>query len=344
MKRTLDLEHTGEKMLKWNVTELENMNISDINSIGGSRRFNFRLTDEKAKKNLLKSVHRQHFEVEEKQNCKNLRFSPGAYIMVAKKMIEQCEVRFKNNSTYVFEDLEIKVDEFRAGHELNNKHFDTKVTFSVNNQKVVMHCYNSTQNLKVDGIAHSYFVKRFLEPLFRIQVDEAKGDIEQYDKNVLSSLGGSIEKQMDERVVKTVPSIMPLGSSTRNNSFATELLLSEDVSLEMIENEAKSETDNYDVISGCPSRPEDSADKQLSETCVLCDFRSHDKPTLEHHIRIQHSNVEKSFKCTNCPRTFENELMLEEHECYICDKCTFTANSASNLEVHMQTVHKKITN
>ena len=42
MKRTLDLEHNGAKMIKWNVTELESMNISDVTSIGGSRRFNFK--------------------------------------------------------------------------------------------------------------------------------------------------------------------------------------------------------------------------------------------------------------------------------------------------------------
>ena len=34
---------------------------------------------------------------------------------------------------------------------------------------------------------------------------------------------------------------------------------------------------------------------------------------------------------------------MEEHECFKCTKCTFVANTASNLEVHIQTSHKKIT-
>ena len=344
MKRTIELEHTSAKMLKWNVTELENMDISDVTSISGSRRFNFKLTDQKAKKNLLKSAHRQHFQVEEKQNCQNLRFSPGAYLMVAKKMIEQCEVRFKNNSTYVYEDLQIKVDEFRAGHELNNKHFDTKVTFSVNNQKVVMHCYNSTQNLKVDGIAHSYFVKKFLEPLFRIQVDEFKTEIDQYDKNVLSSLGGGCSEKLKDKEVATTPK--PLGSSTRNNSFSNELLLCEDMSLEMVE---KSEVvEIVENTSGSPSRVLDSVlkvldPKQTTEICVLCDFKSYDKSSLENHIQTEHATVEESFECMNCHEIFNSKLIMEEHECYKCGKCTFTANSASKLEIHKQSLHTKIT-
>ena len=80
MKRKLEsvvsVVNTQDKMLKWNDTQLESMNISDIGSVGGSRRFNFKLSDKKAKKNLMKSAQRSHLEIEVKQTCRNLKFSP----------------------------------------------------------------------------------------------------------------------------------------------------------------------------------------------------------------------------------------------------------------------------
>ena len=168
MKRKLEItsiENSCDKMLKLNNTELEKLNISDVDSIGGARTFNFKLTDKKARKNLLKSAQRMHMETEAKQNCINLKFSPGTYLLVAKQMIDECQVKYNQSAIFRFKDMDIKVIDFRSGLELNNKHFDTKIVFSVNSQKVVMHCYNSTQNLKVDGIAHNQFTEQFLEPL-----------------------------------------------------------------------------------------------------------------------------------------------------------------------------------
>merc|ERR1712142_1242259 len=115
MKRKLEIVENDpdEKMIKWKTTELNNMNISDATSVGGARKFNFKLTDKKARKNLLRSAKRTHLQIETKQNCKNLRFSPGSYVCVAKKMIEECQSKFKENTKFVYEDLEIQVVEFQ---------------------------------------------------------------------------------------------------------------------------------------------------------------------------------------------------------------------------------------
>ena len=51
----------------------------------------------------------------------------------------------------IHKDMEVRVEEFRDGIELNDKHFDTKLVLFVNGNKVVLHCYNSTQNIKVEG-------------------------------------------------------------------------------------------------------------------------------------------------------------------------------------------------
>ena len=339
MKRRLELkEHTGKKMLKWNTTELESMDISDITSVGGSRRFNFKLTDEKAKKNLLKSAQRKHFEIEEKQNCMNLRFSPGAYIIVAKKMIDQCEIRYKEKSTFVYEDLEVKVEEFRTGHEANNKHFDTKIVFSVNNRKVVMHCYNSTQNFKVDGVGHSNFVSKFLEPLFRAQVEDVTDDIILYDKNVVNSLCGPGDKPKNEQTTSIskciTSSILPLESSTRNNSFSNEVLLCEDASLDEDENadEIEEFVDEHEGKKSSPDVSEDTdvrvADPEQSEDnskkCDYCCFSTKSESDLKTHTQLVHKKISVDVSS------------IVYHECNFCDfKCKFNIQ----MKKHVQKYH-----
>ena len=145
-------------------------------------------------------------QIEAKQNCTNMKFSPGSYIYIAKKVITECEMKFKDNTTFIYEDLEIRVVEFHAGHELNNRHIDTKVVFAVNGQKVVMHCYNSTQNLKLDGAAHTLFLEKFLRPLLSAQIDDFREEIEIYDKNVIASLNSSPKGPMKGISVKKVRS------------------------------------------------------------------------------------------------------------------------------------------
>ena len=165
--------------MKWNDTQLEIAGLSSE-----ERKLNFKLTDKKARTNLLKSAERKHLEVELKQNCTNLRFSPGAFLLVGKKLIEECENNRKKETLVVYNNLSIKVDEFKTGRELNNRHFDTKVVFSVNEQKVVLHCYNSTQNLKVEGSMYSTFIEKFLLPLLQSRIQEQKENIDIDDSNI----------------------------------------------------------------------------------------------------------------------------------------------------------------
>ena len=90
MKRKLQFEITDyNKMLKLNQTEI------DDTELEAGRKFDFELTDKKAKANLLKSANRRHLEIENKQKSTNLRFSAGAFLMVAKPFIKECELGFK---------------------------------------------------------------------------------------------------------------------------------------------------------------------------------------------------------------------------------------------------------
>ena len=161
MKRKLCLGESSNKMLKLNASGLD-VTYEDID-----RTFNFKLTDKKAKSNILKSANRPQFEVEMKQLSLNLKFSAGAYLLVAKPFIDQCETYFDSKSSLMENGMEVKVNEFRAGKDLNDKHFDTKIVFLVNAQKVTMHCYNSTQNIMVNGSIYVEFIEKFLRPFFK---------------------------------------------------------------------------------------------------------------------------------------------------------------------------------
>ena len=65
---------------------------------------------------------------------------------------------------------------------------------------------NSTQNLKLDGIAHRLFLDKFLGPLFFAQIDDLKEEIEKYDKKVVTSLNTSPKGPMKGLPVKKIRS------------------------------------------------------------------------------------------------------------------------------------------
>ena len=271
MKRKLCIEELrDEKTEKMNQTNVEMKNFSEI-APSNERKFNFKLTDKRAKANLLKSASRQHFEVETKQKSKNLKFCAGAFIHVAKPMIEECESKYRSKTKFIYNQMVISVQEFREGFELNHKNFDTKIVFCVNRNKVVMHCYNSTQNVKVEGSGYLNFIENFLEPLFLSNLECSKMKIVDYDRSVMVALLGVRGRPIRARSVKKVRSVInyphflckkcdsafdsyillkkhrvtehtksfnssqnsirSIKHSTRNNSFSDEMLMCDDVTL-----------------------------------------------------------------------------------------------------------------
>ena len=162
------------------------MKIESSNEIRGSERnFDFKLTEQKVKANLRKSAVRNHFVKELKQRSINLRFSAGAYLKVAKEVIKECQNKFIKGEVITHKNFKNRVQDFRDGLELSGKHFDTKVVFYVNNHKVVMHCYNSTQNLKIKGGNYNEFVENFLEPLLLSNIEKVKSEISNLDKSII---------------------------------------------------------------------------------------------------------------------------------------------------------------
>ena len=91
--------------------------------------------------------------------------------------------------SFYFEGNIIKVLEFKAGYEENNKHFDSKIVFLAKGNKIVVHSYNSTQNMKVEGKGYIEFIKVILEPYFKQILSNLDPKIEQCNRRIIKDLG-----------------------------------------------------------------------------------------------------------------------------------------------------------
>ena len=122
-----------------------------------TRAFSYDLNEKKAKMKLLKGAKRvKHLDVELKSTCVNMRFSDGAYHEVVLPFLrdwhQQVDKPFKMMG------IDVKVVESDAGVDNSEKHMDTKLVVFVNEERIVLHAYNGTQNLMVQGKNFANFV------------------------------------------------------------------------------------------------------------------------------------------------------------------------------------------
>ena len=102
------------------------------NSLG--RNFGYKLSDKKAKSNLLKGATREPLEIYQRQICTMIFFSVGSYLEVVLPLT----LKWKNgNQNFEVESLSIKIVEVLPGYG-DGKHMDTLVTVSVNGHKIVV--------------------------------------------------------------------------------------------------------------------------------------------------------------------------------------------------------------
>ena len=385
MKRKLqfvgqeDIKTQKMQKLSESCVVLEKRDISNGPIAKSGRKFTFNLTEKTAKSNLLKSASRNYFEIETKQKCKNLKFSAGAYLFVAKPFIKTCEMKFKSKQIFDEQNLCIQVREFEDGKDSNSKHMDTKIVLFVNEEKVVVHCYNSTQNIMVAGGSYLEFIDRFLKPLFVKDIEKIQGEVDEYDKSVIAALG---KKQRLTKMTKSVRSVrssihqsnlnctrcdftsknqsvirkhkmmqhsknmhcsqnsmLSIKQSTRNNSFAEEMMLCEDISIDSIN------VLSDDIISDIRSVP-------------LHVETTDDLPQpKEAQTEENNSSNHQMFKCNMCSYEFAIDLDLSAHvstshpvkdsspevqsEKVLCRKCTFQCDDMTTLDNHMEQTHGK---
>ena len=177
LKRKLEIEMKENKIQKMS----ESVVFDDHRN--GQRVFNYKRKDQTAKKNLLAVVKRVMFEMEHKQKSTKIKFSAGAYLEAVLPTVRGWSDL--NGKSFHFNGNIIQVSEFQAGYEENNKHFDSKIVFLTNGNRIVVHSYNSTQNMKVEGKGYLNFIEIFLEPYFRDILSKLTEKIKTYNKKVI---------------------------------------------------------------------------------------------------------------------------------------------------------------
>ena len=66
---------------------------------------------------------------------------------------------------------------------------DTLIRFETNGTKVVVHCYNTTQKIMINGSGYMRFFEKYLDPYFKRVIGENLLEIQKYNKVVTDTLG-----------------------------------------------------------------------------------------------------------------------------------------------------------
>ena len=171
------------------LTHSESSMISlDQNNIAG-RTFGYEMNKKRAKAKLLKGAKRDnHLDVELRSGCANMRFSNGSYFELILPLLRDWNTNM--NKSIKIDDTEVEILEVEAGKENQGHHVDTKLVVIVNNDRLVLHAYNGTQNLMVQGKNYDKFAINCLEPFFRRKIESNIDKITLFNNGVKETLGG----------------------------------------------------------------------------------------------------------------------------------------------------------
>ena len=311
-------------------SSLQNTKIS--NSL--SRNFGYKLSDKKAKSNLLDSAAREPFEIIERQLCSMLFFSVGSYL----EAVFPTVLSWKNGKkTLETKNLSINIVDVLPGYDKDGKHIDTVVTFNVNGQKIVTICYNTTQKIKVEGRGYLLFVDEYLKSLFiNILNNVGANKIDDYNKGVIAALSG--KRKAVSRPVRSVryKETERLACSKCDLKF----LNSYQLSLHKASTHTKSSS-NYSLpnVSAFPII-DDISLMNLSAT-------TQEIPEIELECPVDDADHRRS-KCDAESQSIAgiNRQIVEEHNSeditlsYTCGKCDHKFQRITDLNMHIDDRHK----
>ena len=333
-----------------------------VNEDNNGRVFDYTINKKRAKAKLLKGSKRaNNLEVEIKNGCVNLLFSDGAYVEIVLPLMRLWNR--KVNEVFFVNQTEVKVIEIDAGIEESGNHVDTKLVITANNKRFVLHAYNGTQNLMVQGKNYENFAVNCLKPFFEEKIQESIQNITKYYDNIREALTNKPIRTTKHftcpqcEVIKETNAALkghmkichtkPGLSSPRNK---VPKIMNEDVSIIALDE---------------PMLPliEDAL------SCDLCDFEPKNEKELKTHLESIHSitvkkkisphigqkhlmNLEKHYHedemKTSTPNKDLKSNLDEESEKYTksksrdkieCDKCDTTVSSQEGLDEHLKEKH-----
>ena len=150
------------------------------------RQFEYVVNDRALKTKFSKGAKRPSIEIVQNSNSCNMIFNLGAWNCTVIPVLKHWN-NMKGTSIDINQTV-INVTEVKTGTDLTGKSIDTQVIFYMNNEKVVLHCYNTTQLILINGVGYLKFLELFLRPFFEEKVRLRHQQIEKYNTDALEFL------------------------------------------------------------------------------------------------------------------------------------------------------------
>ena len=300
--------------------------------------FQYNLNTAKTKKKIYEGALRDHFQREDKKGCINLIFSGGAFNVVVFKAINELQNGPKHFIVGKEEVEKISIDPRK---ELSGKHVDTKIEFKVNTDKIVIHIYNSTQKLTIQGRKHKWFVDNYLELFIKLRISKALPEIELINKTVITSLNS---QENEAKTLSEEAEVMKCDKCDFKSKTA--------------ENMRKHIVDIHTVncFYGLNiASVTNEGNKVIKDTVTILTEENTEKSdnTLE-----KEAGTEEYFKCTECDNNLESKKELEKHVelhtqahtlshafhiCRVCEHKVFPSDLQLQCNKCIYFFHKKCT-
>ena len=323
----------------------------------GGRVHDYVLNNKRTKTKLLKGAKRtNNLDIERKSGVVNMLFDDGSYFEVVLPLLR---LWHKNkDETFVINGREIKVVESDEGIENSGQQVDTKLVLLANNDRFVVHAYNSTQKLMVQGKNYEQFAINCLEPYFRTKILASKDKIAQINTEVKEVLGGkNVIKipgkkfncpqcgvttttngnlKVHMKTCHTKPSIC---SPTKNK---IQKILNEDISIqddsvlmaiEMEDQVGEQGNEQITIEESVETEPANNIDE---EKPGLAD----DKVTNIVQKPIETS--ESPYICGECGEGFKSISLCTDHmqtHTFQCYKCDYQSEEKTAVLKHEESVH-----
>ena len=82
----------------------------------------------------------------------------------------------------------VRIADVKTGKDAGGKHIDTQIVFFANRDKVMLHCYNTTQRILVNGHGYAKLIQMFLKPYFESKINMNLENIHQFNEDVLAGI------------------------------------------------------------------------------------------------------------------------------------------------------------
>ena len=295
------------------------------------RTFDYTLNNKRANAKLLKGAKRVNSLLVERKTGGSITFlfCDGSYFEVVLPLLRIWQENL--NKIFVLDGFEIKIIDIKIGREDSGKQMDTKVTVLVNNDRFVLHAYNSTQKLMIQGKNNAHFAENCLEPFFKQRIEEAREKIMNFNSNVQSTLAsdksitGKKCPQCEFKTLKsgdlkvhmkfchTKPSITSPSKNKVPRILNEDMSILDDSVVEVIDFEEGTEDQNPIALTW------ETCDNNSKEECIIAEpIEKEHIPTLnEKHLSpktVSYPVIEDGFNCYICGFETETQGEFEKHQ------------------------------